>query len=166
MKTRAGSADEGRHPTRPIGPRQEQPGRSLSLPRIDGTPYTGRFFGGVVALRIGINGLGRIGRGFLRLALGRDDLAVVAVNDLADPGTLAHLIRHDSLFGRIDREVSVDGSTLSAGDRMMRCLCAPSPAQIPWSEAGVDLVLEATGVFTSRAAASRHLGDPVPRSVI
>ena len=119
-----------------------------------------------MALRIGINGLGRIGRGFLRLALGRDDLAVVAVNDLADPGTLAHLIRHDSLFGRIDRDVSVDGSSLRAGDRVIRCLRAPSPAQIPWSEAGVDLVLEATGAFTSRAAASMHLGEPVPRRVI
>ncbi len=119
-----------------------------------------------MSLRIGINGLGRIGRGFLRLAVSRDDLAVVAVNDLAEPETLAHLLRHDSLFGRIERPVRADGSVLRAGDRTIACLRAASPAQIPWSETRVDLVIEATGAFTTRAAAAGHLGETVPRRVI
>jgi len=117
-----------------------------------------------VAIRIGINGLGRIGRGFLRLALERDDLEVVAVNDLADPAILAHLLRHDSLAGRLDLEVRAQDGSIVAGGRAIRCTRSPQPAEIPWS--GVDVVLEATGRFTSRTAAACHLKAGAQRVII
>jgi glyceraldehyde 3-phosphate dehydrogenase len=109
-----------------------------------------------VAIRIGINGLGRIGRGFLRDAIATDDLEVVAVNDVGDPEILAHLIRNDSLAGRFDREVRAADGRLVVDGRAIRCTCFPSPARIPWGGAGADLVIEATGCFTARAAAAGH----------
>src|SRR6267143_678791 len=117
-----------------------------------------------VAIRIGINGLGRIGRGFLRLALERDDLEVVAVNDLADPAIRAHLLRHDALAGRLDLEVRAQDGSIVAGGRAIRCTRSPQPAEIPWS--GVDVVLEATGRFTSRTAAACHLKAGAQRVII
>src|SRR2546425_7133433 len=117
-----------------------------------------------VVIRIGINGLGRIGRGFLRLALERDDLEVVAVNDLAEPGILAHLVRHDSLAGRLDVEVRAQEGAIVADGRVIRCTRSPQPAEIPWRD--VDVVLEATGRFTSRAAASGHLKAEARRVVV
>jgi glyceraldehyde 3-phosphate dehydrogenase len=116
-------------------------------------------------MRIGINGLGRIGRGFLRESLSLEDLEVVAVNDLGDPAILAHLVRHDSLFGKAEREIRVDGDRLRAGEQSMLCTRAPSPDRIPWDESGVDIVLESTGNFTARAAVAGHLGT-APRKVI
>ncbi|HZM69264.1 MAG TPA: type I glyceraldehyde-3-phosphate dehydrogenase [Candidatus Cryosericum sp.] len=119
-----------------------------------------------MAIRIGINGLGRIGRGFLRLALGRDDLRVVAVNDLADPPLLAHLLRHDSLYGPLGRQVSADKDALVAGAERIRWTGLRRPEEIPWKDAGVDLVIEATGAFTSRADAAGHLRGGARRVVI
>jgi glyceraldehyde 3-phosphate dehydrogenase len=118
-----------------------------------------------VTIRIGINGLGRIGRGFLRESLALEDLEVVAINDLGDPAILTHLLRHDSLFGRAEQEIGIEGNDLRVGERLIRCTHAPSPAQIPWGESSVDLVLESTGNFTARAAAASHLGTG-PRKVI
>ncbi len=119
-----------------------------------------------MALRIGVNGLGRIGRGFLRLSLAQEDVRVVAVNDLAEPASLAHLIRHDSLFGRLDREVRAEGETLVADGRGIRCSRSPAPAEIPWRDAGAEIVLEATGAFTRRAAAAGHLEAGARRAII
>ena len=120
-----------------------------------------------MAVRIGINGLGRIGRGFLRQAARQDDLRVVAVNDLAGPATLAHLLRHDSLFGRFEMEVRAEDDLLRLGTaEPIRCTHASSPRDIPWSEARVDLVLEATGAFTSRAAAAGHLASGARRVIV
>ena len=117
-----------------------------------------------MAIRIGINGLGRIGRGFLRLALGQDDLRVEAVNDLAAPPILAHLLRHDSLAGRLDVDVkAADGAIVAAG-RTIRCTRSPHPAEIDWPD--LDVVIEATGRFTSRAAAAGHLKGGARRVVI
>ena len=104
-----------------------------------------------MAIRVGINGLGRIGRGFLRDAIVSKDLEVVAVNDVGDPAVLAHLIRHDSLAGRLDRDVRATEGRLVVDGRAIRCTRIPSPARIPWGEAGADLVIEATGCFTARA---------------
>ncbi len=115
-------------------------------------------------IRIGINGLGRIGRGFLRLSLRHDDLQVVAVNDLAEADILAHLLRHDSLAGRLDAEVRARDGAIVADGRTIRCTRSPQPAEIPWSD--VDVVLEATGRFTGRAAASGHLKGGARRVVI
>ena len=119
-----------------------------------------------MAIRIGINGLGRIGRGFLRMAVGQSDLEVVAVNDLAPPATLAHLLRHDSLYGAIDAPVSSGAETLLVGTRALRWTGRRSPAEIPWRDAGAEYVLEATGSFTRRESAGQHLHGGVRRVVI
>ena len=117
-----------------------------------------------MAIRIGINGLGRIGRGFLRLALSRDDLEVVAVNDLAGPGILAHLLQHDSLAGRLTVDVAAREGAIVAGGRTIRCTRNAEPEAIRWE--GVDVVLEATGRFVSRAEAAGHLRGGARRVII
>jgi glyceraldehyde 3-phosphate dehydrogenase len=117
-----------------------------------------------MTIRIGINGLGRIGRGFLRLALAQDDLEVVAVNDLAAPPILTHLLRHDSIFGRLEIDVKAGDNGIVAAGRTIRCTRSPRPAEIDWH--GVDVVIEATGRFTSRDAAAGHLKGGARRVVI
>ncbi|WP_328294956.1 type I glyceraldehyde-3-phosphate dehydrogenase [Kineococcus sp. NBC_00420] len=108
--------------------------------------------------RIAINGFGRIGRNTLRALLTRgSDLELVAVNDLSAPGTLAHLLRYDSSLGRFDRTVEVEGSDLVVDGRRVRVLAEREPADLPWAELGVDLVLESTGRFTAAGAARAHL---------
>ncbi|XVU23532.1 type I glyceraldehyde-3-phosphate dehydrogenase [Actinoplanes sp. CA-054009] len=108
--------------------------------------------------RIAINGFGRIGRNVLRALLERDSkLEIVAVNDLAEPAALARLLAFDSTSGRLGRPVSVDGDTLVVDGRRIKVLAERVPADLPWKELGVDLVLEATGRFTSAEAAKAHL---------
>ncbi|MER6217844.1 type I glyceraldehyde-3-phosphate dehydrogenase [Streptomyces sp. NPDC048387] len=108
--------------------------------------------------RIAINGFGRIGRNVLRALLERDSaLEVVAVNDLTEPATLARLLAYDSTAGRLGRPVSVDGSTLVVDGRRITVLAEREPERLPWGELGVDIVLEATGRFTSAEAARAHL---------
>ncbi|MET4158392.1 type I glyceraldehyde-3-phosphate dehydrogenase [Agromyces sp. PvR057] len=108
--------------------------------------------------RIAVNGFGRIGRNTLRALLERDsDLEVVAVNDLTDPKALAQLLRFDSTAGRLGRTVEVDGDTLVVDGRRIKVLAERDPANLPWAELGVEIVLESTGRFTSKEAASAHL---------
>ncbi|WP_432565081.1 type I glyceraldehyde-3-phosphate dehydrogenase [Kineococcus sp. SYSU DK003] len=108
--------------------------------------------------RIAINGFGRIGRNTLRALLSRaSSLEVVAVNDLTAPTTLAHLLRHDSSLGRFQGTVEVSGSDLVVDGATIRVLAERDPANLPWAELGVDLVLESTGRFTSAEAAKAHL---------
>jgi glyceraldehyde 3-phosphate dehydrogenase len=108
--------------------------------------------------RIAINGFGRIGRNVLRALLERGgDLEVVAVNDLTEPATLARLLAFDTTAGRLGRPVNVDGDTLVVDGHRIKVLAEREPAKLPWSELGVDLVLEATGRFTSAEAARVHL---------
>ncbi|MFI7275169.1 type I glyceraldehyde-3-phosphate dehydrogenase [Streptomyces sp. NPDC049879] len=108
--------------------------------------------------RIAINGFGRIGRATLRALLSRgSDLEVVAVNDLTNPATLAHLLEYDSTLGRLPHPVTVEGDTLVTGDRRVRVLAERDPAALPWGDLGVDVVLESTGRFTSADAARAHL---------
>ncbi|MGW2670081.1 type I glyceraldehyde-3-phosphate dehydrogenase [Streptomyces sp. NPDC001272] len=108
--------------------------------------------------RIAINGFGRIGRNVLRALLERDSaLEVVAVNDLTEPATLARLLAYDSTAGRLGLPVSVDGSTLVVDGRRITVLAEREPERLPWGELGVDIVLEATGRFTSAEAARAHL---------
>jgi glyceraldehyde 3-phosphate dehydrogenase len=118
--------------------------------------------------RIAINGFGRIGRNTLRalLARGGDDLEVVAVNDLTAPDTLAHLFRYDSALGPFDGTVEVDGDTLVIDGRRIRVLASTSPAELPWAELGVEVVLESTGRFTARDAAAGHLTAGARRVLI
>lgn len=118
--------------------------------------------------RIAINGFGRIGRNTLRalLARGGDDLEVVAVNDLTAPDTLAHLFRYDSALGPFDGAVEVDGDTLVIDGRRVRVLASREPAELPWAELGVEVVLESTGRFTARDAAAGHLAAGARRVLI
>ncbi len=118
--------------------------------------------------RIAINGFGRIGRNTLRalLARGGDDLEVVAVNDLTAPDTLAHLFRYDSALGPFDGVVEVDGDTLVIDGRRVCVLASTSPADLPWAELGVEVVLESTGRFTARDAAAGHLTAGARRVLI
>ncbi|HET8946550.1 MAG TPA: type I glyceraldehyde-3-phosphate dehydrogenase [Candidatus Polarisedimenticolia bacterium] len=117
-------------------------------------------------MRIGINGLGRIGRGFLRRTLGDPGIEVAAVNDVAAPPILAHLLRHDSLYGRLDAEVEAREGVLRIAGRDIPCTGESEPGAIPWQRAGVDLVLECTGRFAARAQAAGHLRGGARRVVV
>jgi glyceraldehyde 3-phosphate dehydrogenase (phosphorylating) len=109
-------------------------------------------------VRIAINGFGRIGRSFLRAALQRgSDLEIVAVNDLTDAATLAHLLRFDTAYGRLAATVEVDGNTLVVDGRRIEVIAERDPARLPWGDRGVDLVVESTGRFTTRELAAQHL---------
>ncbi len=119
-------------------------------------------------IRVGINGFGRIGRNVVRAAIaaGRDDIDFVAVNDLTDTATLAHLLKYDSVHGRFPKPVqSVDGG-LDVGGDLMRVLSERDPAKLPWGELGVDIVLEATGHFTDRDKAALHLAGGAKKVII
>ncbi|MGH3197807.1 MAG: type I glyceraldehyde-3-phosphate dehydrogenase [Streptosporangiaceae bacterium] len=107
--------------------------------------------------RVGINGFGRIGRTFTRLALERTDLEVVAVNDITDAGTLAHLLAFDSTYGRIGRTVEHTPDSMIVGDTPIAVLSERDPAAIDWGKLGVDVVIESTGKFRTRDDAAVHL---------
>ena len=109
--------------------------------------------------RVAINGFGRIGRLVLRAALeaGREDLEFVAVNDLADVATNAHLLKYDSVHGRFPGTVEVDGQTLIVNGKRILCTQIGDPTKLPWADNGIDIALECSGRFTSRADAAKHL---------
>ena len=110
-----------------------------------------------MALRIGINGFGRIGRNFLRTCLGVSGIEVVAINDLTDAKTLAHLLRYDSVHGIFNADVQVKGNNISVNGREIQVTAITDPAQLPWKELKVDIALESTGHFVDRAGASKHI---------
>lgn len=111
-----------------------------------------------MATKIAINGFGRIGRNVLRVLEDQgQDLELVAVNDLTDPQSLVNLTKYDSVLGRFPQEVTLQDDHLVAGDRRIRLLSDRDPANLPWGELGVDIVIEATGIFTTKASASKHL---------
>jgi glyceraldehyde 3-phosphate dehydrogenase len=119
-----------------------------------------------MSVKVAINGFGRIGRGFLRSAREREaDIEVVAVNDVADAATLAALLRHDSVYGRFPGSVTAGDGTLEIDGSEVRVLSEAEPSALPWGELGVDVVVEATGRFRTRAAAAQHL-DAGSRKVI
>jgi glyceraldehyde 3-phosphate dehydrogenase len=113
--------------------------------------------GGRMTVRVGINGFGRIGRNFFRAARGNADVEVVAVNDLTDNRTLAHLLKYDSTFGRLDGEVSFDDTSISVDGKPIRASAERDPSQLGWGDLGVDIVIESTGRFTDRDNAALHL---------
>ncbi|HEX9780114.1 MAG TPA: type I glyceraldehyde-3-phosphate dehydrogenase [bacterium] len=120
-----------------------------------------------MTVRIGINGFGRIGRNVLRAGFNRPGLEFVAVNDLPIPtATLAHLLKYDSILGRFDAEVAAGDGELKVNGKSVNVYACKSPAEIPWSELGVDLVIESTGAFTAREKAEGHLRDTVRKIVI
>ncbi len=110
-----------------------------------------------MTIRVGINGFGRIGRAFTRLALERTDLEVVAVNDITDAGTLAHLLAFDSTYGRLGRTVEHTPDSIVVGGTAIAVLSERDPAAIDWAKLGADVVIESTGKFRTRDAAALHL---------
>ena len=120
-----------------------------------------------MATRVGINGLGRIGRNFFRAQqkLGAD-LEIVAVNDLGDAATMAHLLKYDSVLGPLDGDVELGDGVIRAGGEELTMLTEKDPASLPWGELGVDVVLESTGIFTDRDGAAKHLAAGARKVVI
>jgi glyceraldehyde 3-phosphate dehydrogenase len=117
--------------------------------------------------RVGINGFGRIGRNFFRAALERGgDFQVVAFNDLGDVDTMAHLLRYDSVLGRFQGDVQVEGGSLKVDGKELKGLAERDPANLPWRELEVDLVVESTGFFTSREGAQKHLDAGAKKVII
>ncbi len=110
-----------------------------------------------MTLKLAINGFGRIGRIVFREALTNDEVEVVAVNDLTDAKMLAHLLKYDSVHGILDAEVSVDGDNIVVNGKTIRVFSEKDPANLPWGEYGVDIVVESTGLFTDSKSASKHI---------
>lgn len=117
-------------------------------------------------VRIGINGFGRIGRNAFKIAFERQDVEVVAVNDLTDTKTLAHLLKYDSSYGTYDREVEYDDENIIVDGNKIRVLSETDPAKLPWGELGVDAVIESTGRFTDPAKAHAHIDAGAKKVVI
>ncbi|MFB5660884.1 type I glyceraldehyde-3-phosphate dehydrogenase [Alteribacillus sp. HJP-4] len=119
-----------------------------------------------MATKIGINGFGRIGRVVFRAALKNDNVEVVAINDLTDAEMLAHLLRYDSVHGKLDEEVSVNGDNLVVGGKEIRVTAEKNPAEIGWDKVGAEIVIESTGRFASRDDAAKHLEAGAKKVVI
>ena len=121
-----------------------------------------------MAVRVAINGFGRIGRNVVRAIIesGRKDIDIVAVNDLGPVETNAHLLRYDSVHGRFPHEVKVSGDTIDAGRGPIKVTAARDPEQLPWKELGIDIAMECTGIFTAREKAAAHLDAGAKRVIV
>jgi len=120
-----------------------------------------------MSVKVGINGFGRIGRNVFRAAHAAGaDIEFVAVNDLTDPGTLAHLLKYDSILGRFPGEVAAGADSISVDGRDLKVLSERDPAQLPWAELGADVVIESTGLFTARDDAAKHLSAGARKVII
>ena len=120
-----------------------------------------------MTVTVAINGFGRIGRSFFRAYLASGaDINIVAVNDLTDPAALAHLLKYDSVGGRLSEEVSVEGNHLVVGGKKIEVLAERDPAALPWTKLGVDIVIESTGFFTNAAKAKAHLDAGAKKVII
>ncbi|MET9773720.1 type I glyceraldehyde-3-phosphate dehydrogenase [Streptomyces sp. NPDC006367] len=120
-----------------------------------------------MTIRVGINGFGRIGRNYFRALLEQGaDIEIVAVNDLGDTATTAHLLKYDTILGRLPYEVSHTEDTITVGDRTIKVLAERNPADIPWGELGVDIVIESTGIFTKKADAEKHIAGGAKKVLI
>jgi glyceraldehyde 3-phosphate dehydrogenase len=119
-----------------------------------------------MAVKVGINGFGRIGRNIMRAALGDKNIDFVAVNDLTDAATLAHLLKYDSVLGNLQHKVEVQGDGIAVEGDQFKVLSFRDPAQLPWKDLGVDVVFESTGLFTNRDAAAKHIAAGAKRVVI
>ncbi|MFG6445809.1 type I glyceraldehyde-3-phosphate dehydrogenase [Microbacterium sp. P06] len=120
-----------------------------------------------MAVKIGINGFGRIGRNYLRAALAQGaDLDIVAVNDLTDNKTLAHLLKYDSVNGPLDQDVSYDDESITVGGNTIKVFAERDPANLPWGELGVDIVIESTGRFTKAEDAKKHIAGGAKKVLI
>ncbi len=119
-----------------------------------------------MAIKVGINGFGRIGRNIMRAALAHNDVDIVAVNDITDAATLAHLLKYDSVLGNLSVPVSATGDTIKVGSDQFKVLASKDPGQLPWKDLGVDIVFESTGKFTKRDDAAKHLAAGARKVII
>ncbi|MBQ0906710.1 type I glyceraldehyde-3-phosphate dehydrogenase [Micromonospora sp. U21] len=120
-----------------------------------------------MTIRVGINGFGRIGRNFFRAVLASDaDIEVVAVNDLTDNATLAHLLKYDSILGRLPYEVKATADEITVGGRTIKAYAEKDPASLPWGEVGADVVIESTGFFTDGTKAKAHIDGGAKKVII
>ncbi|MEU6536196.1 type I glyceraldehyde-3-phosphate dehydrogenase [Streptomyces sp. NPDC047000] len=120
-----------------------------------------------MTIRVGINGFGRIGRNYFRALLEQGaDIEIVAVNDLGDTATTAHLLKYDTILGRLKHEVTHTEDTITVGGHTIKVLSERNPADIPWGELGVDIVVESTGIFTSKADAEKHIAGGAKKVLI
>jgi glyceraldehyde 3-phosphate dehydrogenase len=122
-----------------------------------------------VTIRVGINGFGRIGRNFWRAvnaSHGADDIKIVAANDLGDVATMAHLLKYDSVLGNLKQDVTASGDEIHVGDESIKILAQRDPAELPWGELGVDIVIESTGRFTNAEDARKHIAAGAKKVII
>jgi glyceraldehyde 3-phosphate dehydrogenase len=119
-----------------------------------------------MSYKVAINGFGRIGRLFFRTSMMQKDFEIVAVNDITSPHTLAHLLKYDSVFGKLDRDITVEDDGMVIDGREVKISALKNPEELPWKELGVDLVLESTGLFRKREDAQKHLAAGAKKVVI
>jgi glyceraldehyde 3-phosphate dehydrogenase len=119
-----------------------------------------------MAVKVGINGFGRIGRNVFRAALGNPDIEFVAVNDLTTPATLAHLLKYDSILGNLKSEVSSTADSITVDGKTIKVFAERDPAKLDWASVGAEIVVESTGFFTDAAKAKAHLGTTVKKVII
>ncbi|EWC59305.1 NAD-dependent glyceraldehyde-3-phosphate dehydrogenase [Actinokineospora spheciospongiae] len=120
-----------------------------------------------MTVRVGVNGFGRIGRNFWRAVAASDhDIEIVAFNDLGDVATMAHLLKYDSILGRLPQDVSVTDEGIKVGDHTIKALAERDPGKLPWKDLGVDVVVESTGFFTKAADARKHVDEGGAKKVI
>jgi glyceraldehyde 3-phosphate dehydrogenase len=119
-----------------------------------------------MAVKVGINGFGRIGRNIMRAALGQRDLEFVAVNDLTSTETLAHLLKYDSILGNLGADVKAAGDSITVDGKAFKVLSVKSPGELPWKDLGVEVVFEGTGRFTDRDSASKHLSAGAKKVIV
>src|SRR5581483_1006479 len=123
-------------------------------------------FGGDMAIKVGINGFGRIGRNIYRTALNDPNIDIVAVNDLTDPKTLAHPLKYDSILGNLPNRISAGQDCIKVDDKSIRVFAQKDPAQLDWASVGAQVVVESTGRFTNAEDAKKHLRGPVKKVII
>jgi glyceraldehyde 3-phosphate dehydrogenase len=119
-----------------------------------------------MAVRVGINGFGRIGRNIMRAALGHKDIDFVAINDLTSAATLAHLLKYDSVIGNLDADVTATADGISVNGDEFKVFAQKDPAALPWKDLGVDVVFESTGIFTNRDGAAKHITAGAKKVII
>ena len=122
--------------------------------------------GADMANRIAINGFGRIGRNAFKIAFDRNDIEVVAINDLTDNRTLAHLLKHDSSYGEYDHQVSFDDDSITVDGKRIQTFAETDPAALPWGDLSIDVVIESTGFFVDPAKARAHIDPAGAKKVI